>query len=401
MVPKLTPVDHPNHAPATPHMALPSPHITLGAKLNMSHNAAVLCMQGKLVAFGGQGYADSADEVGVVRREADPSRVPLRWSRPQLVVSGDPNVSQCMEARCVSVMRQVFDSKTCPIPPPYQGSPLLGNAQPPPWPSSGPHTGRGPRGTDSFTCEFDGKLSVMAWKGAMWMFTRSNLYRGGGGRHVQVASQPLSQTQRTGVEVTPVEGIALPRSVPDPFGAFQQLEFEGYKLEPKNNIYYMSVRPLGQQSHLLGLFPAVIDAVGGMWCSTSTDGLRWARPLRVWESAVVTSERTRDWPVESAKLPEDGILIEHDVHVSLGGPNYFDTLCVNASLPRLCSYRFPSAGAIPADQICAHLASEVHESERQAREWWKSSHEYELLQQQLQGEGPTRKAAQRKSRGRQ
>ena len=347
-----------------------TPYVTLLAKLNMSHNAMVLCLQGRLVAFGGQGYADSTDEVGVVRREADPSRAPLRWSRPQLVASGNPNVSQCIETRCVSVMRKVLDGDTCPIPPPFQGSPLLVNAQRPPSSSSDPRTGLGPTAMDRFTCEFDGKLSVVAWKGALWMFSRSNLYRSGGGRHVQVASRFIGREQHTAVAAALDEGAAL-AGPPELFGAFRQLEFDGYTPKKENNIYYMTVRRLSQQSHLLGLFPAILEGLGGVWCSTSSDGVHWARPLRVWESAVVTGERTRDWPVESSNLPEIGVLIEHNVHISLGGPDYFDTLCVNVSLPRLCSYRFPAAAAVPAEKICAHMASAVQEREQQALEQWK------------------------------
>ena len=85
----------------------------------------------------------------------------------------------------------------------------------------------------------------------------------------------------------------------------------------------------------------------------------------------MTGERTRDWPVESSNLPEIGVLIEHNVHISLGGPDYFDTLCVNVSLPRLCSYRFPAAAPVPAEKICAHMASAVQEREQQALEQWK------------------------------
>ena len=353
----------PSHYPVTPNVTLP-------AELNMSHNAAVLCLRGRLVAFGGQGYADSTDEVGVVRREADPSRVPLRWSRPQLVASGNPNVSQCIETRCVSVWRKVLNGGTCPIPPPFQGSPLLGNAQRPPSSSSDPRNGLGPTAMDRFTCEFDGKLSVVAWKGALWMFSRSNLYRSGGGRHVQVASRLLGREQHTAVAAALGEGAAL-AGPPELFGAFQQLEFEGYTPKKENNIYYMTVRRLSQRSHLLGLFPAILEGLGGVWCSTSSDGVHWARPLRVWESAVVTGERTSDHPVESSNLPEIGVLIEHNVHISLGGPDYFDTLCVNVSLPRLCSYRFPAAAAVPAEKICAHMASAVQEREQQALEQWK------------------------------
>ena len=53
----------------------------------------------RLVVYGGQAYNGSATELGITRREADAADLPLRWSRPQLAISGDPRASGCIERR--------------------------------------------------------------------------------------------------------------------------------------------------------------------------------------------------------------------------------------------------------------------------------------------------------------
>ena len=73
--------------------------ITLGRDVNMSHNAAVECVDGRLVVYGGQGYLNSTTQHGIFVREAPASPLPLQWSAPQLSISGDPAASGCIEER--------------------------------------------------------------------------------------------------------------------------------------------------------------------------------------------------------------------------------------------------------------------------------------------------------------
>jgi hypothetical protein len=286
------------------------PYIALRMRLKMSHNAVFLCARGTLVALGGQSYKvvgrplGSRDELGIMRSEANATHEPLRWSTPRLVISGDPHRSGCVEARCLDEMREVLSDREC--------------AQ-----LKATRAGASRR----LHCEYDGKLSVATLRGRLLLFSRSNLYAQGG-RHVQVAL-----------------GTAADGS--GPFAPFEQIVIEGYKTSPANNLYFASVRRVGTQ--LLGLFPGVVNSSGGIWCSTSTDGVHWRAPLRVWRSAVWERTRTRDWPVEggldvgthrgSHGTRPLSIVIEHNVYLSLGGFDYFETLCKEATLPWLREYR--------------------------------------------------------------
>ena len=56
-------------------------------------------------------------------------------------------------------------------------------------------------------------------------------------------------------------------------------------------------------------------------------------------STIATTHSRRRLPDEVVKRRRlragvVRIAIEHDVHISLGGPDYFRTLCVNATAPR-------------------------------------------------------------------
>ena len=119
--------------------------VGLPHKLLMSHNAAFLCVHGRmLVAYGGMTHtADQPDwqgnDVGIVRSVADAAAWPLRWSTPQLSISGDEAATGCVDENA-----------------------------------------------ESTVCEYDGKLSVVAFRGSVLLFTRSNLSPAGGARHVQV-----------------------------------------------------------------------------------------------------------------------------------------------------------------------------------------------------------------------
>lgn len=103
------------------------PVTTLPSTFRLSHNAAFTCLHDStLLAYGGQAFFNSKTERGILRFTASAHEWPLRWLPPSLAISGDPSLSGCVEER-----------------------PL-----PPLWPTS-------PRPPDGFTCEFDGKLSVL------------------------------------------------------------------------------------------------------------------------------------------------------------------------------------------------------------------------------------------------
>ena len=103
----------------------------------------------------------------------------------------------------------------------------------------------------------------------------------GGGRHVQVGRlAPTADGDWSEV-----------------VGGFHQLIIPGLRRRRETNIYFFSVVPVGRHA-LLSLFPAVIGGRGGVWCSTSTDALHWAKPLLLMPSETVTGVRSRDHPLE-------------------------------------------------------------------------------------------------------
>lgn len=215
----------------------------------MSHNAVVHCLrQRTLVAFGGLAHApDSADwqgnDVGIWRLAAPATLPPLAWSTPQLVLSGDPNTTGCVDA-----VRE------------------------------------GP------SCEYDGKLSVVRFGRSTLLFTRSNLARSGGARHVQVTRS--------------ADGV-------HGWERFEQLQIAGVAHgNPDVNIYFLSVRSLRPfpraggprwTPRLLGLFPGVLGGAhgAGVFSITSADGVHWSAPRKLFASAV-DGQRTRDHPVDGS-----------------------------------------------------------------------------------------------------
>ena len=67
----------------------------------------------------------------------------------------------------------------------------------------------------------------------------------------------------------------------------------------------MRVLP-GRDDVLAAFYPGVLDMVGGIFFSTSSDGLHWTRPVRLLESPYDQSWRTRDYPVDGS-LELDGV----------------------------------------------------------------------------------------------
>lgn len=241
---------------------------TLGPALRMSHNTAFMCApDGQTVlAYGGRrkslnGAFGFRDEPGILRAEgrleARPGgAVSISWSTPSLVLDGSP-ASGCVEARS--------------------------NV-----------------GTN---CEFDGKLSVVRWRGRTLLYARANVAECGG-RHVQMTSS--------------ADGVR-------DWSRWQLLEFEGGRGiggrgQAASNLYFFAVR--AETVRLIAFFPTVVGNVGGLFASTSDDGVRWRTPHRLLASSVKAEYRTEDYPVDgsgmltkgssaTSLLVEVGVVLEH------------------------------------------------------------------------------------------
>ena len=125
-------------------------------------------------------------------------------------------------------------------------------------------------------CEFDGLFSAVYFKERFFLFGRANTAPAGGARHVQVTSAPADLTSWSAFRVVQLAGIKVGRS--------------------DSNIYFFQVQVLGDQ--MLALFPAVFPPAGsgGIYASTSSDGVEWARPQRLLPADAACA-RTRIHPV--------------------------------------------------------------------------------------------------------
>ena len=94
-------------------------------------------------------------------------------------------------------------------------------------------------------CEYDGRLSVLWFKGKLLLYARANVKPRGGGRYVQLAIAS-SESSDTG---------CAEQSGSKSFGPFSLINLMGYDMY-QGNIYTwsVSVNPVDQDS-LLALFP--------------------------------------------------------------------------------------------------------------------------------------------------
>ena len=220
-----------------------APTLTFAA-LNMSHNAAFLCAEDgqTVVAYGGRhkvwrGWQGRRDEPGIYRAlgrivtNANGAPATISWSAPALILDGSP------ESGCVERRRQIGTS-----------------------------------------CEFDGKLSVVSWRGRTLLYARANV-ADCGARHVQVTSSADGQSG---------------------WSRWQLLRFDstmlGGKWGPTTNAYYFAVRAVGLR--LVALFPLVAGGQGGVYLGESEDGLTWTGVQRLLSSEVRSEWRTADYPVD-------------------------------------------------------------------------------------------------------
>lgn len=132
-----------------------------------------------------------------------------------------------------------------------------------------------PLGFGSMACEFDGKLSVVRWRGQLLLYARANMDRETGARHVQVARS--ADDGRT-------------------WAAFELIRFEGGagEIKRENNIYYLNAQAIN--GNLVATFPAYLDGSPGVWLAASDDGVLWSRPTRLLASPLFDSWRTDDHP---------------------------------------------------------------------------------------------------------
>lgn len=283
--------------------------VSVPSALNLSHNAAFACASDgrSVVAYGGRRKTLAFRDlnirergihvsVGRIRREAG-RPVDIVWSRPRLVHSG------ARETGCVERRSRV--------------------------------------GPD---CEFDGKLSLVRWRGRTLLYARANIAEYGG-RHVQM-------TWRDGDDATDATAGGGGGALGGGWSRWQSLRFVGGVTlgATSSNIYYFAVRTLrgdsdGAAEGLVAFFPAVLGEEGGLFASTSDDGLLWRAPRRLLPSPVLPEWRTPDYPVDGYGLlppvsiaPVTQLLVEHDVVMehgrALAGCVRPATLCAyNLTLP--------------------------------------------------------------------
>ena len=162
------------------------------------------------------------------------------------------------------------------------------------------------------TCEFDGKLSVVHFRGRYLLYTRANLQREKGGRFVQVTSTAGDDPS-------------------GPWGPFQLLQIAGYSAAEAGNIYFAAVNknPFDPRT-LLGLFPVAFPRpwmkkgrkvfrgsylqYGGIGLSLSCDGLRWG-PLVSLYFSPARFNRTIHQPVDGVAVVNDSLIVLVHLHV--------------------------------------------------------------------------------------
>lgn len=337
---------------ASANMSFSESRTVLPAALNMSHNAAFVCTDGRLTAFGGQRKTILADcatrtgddddpppepicnrDVGIQSRSARRSHADgsVVWGQASTVISGSM-ADGCHELRHTFLQL---------------------------------HPG---------VCEFDGKLSVVRWKGGLLLFARANLHHTGGFRHVQVARS--SDGGRT-------------------WGPFSLVAFDGYNYTSAaecdaHNIYYFEVHADGDR--LIAVYPGTVggghgcahgghaegtgershhgNAVGrhGLFISASADGYHWSEPERLLESKLQFEGRTADHPAGMLRLPSEGqnssvlrLLVVHNVYgivdaeLSARGYTHTHPLMRSLEKPLLCAYDLPPHDLVRA-RASAHEA---------------------------------------------
>ena len=233
----------------------------------ISHNAAYLCNEDKLVLYGGRIKPDGrpGHYPGMLRMEGTLSDSGVAWSEPMLILDAD----KAKSLNCTDGRRNHFG-----------------------------------------ICEFDGKLSVVEFKGNTLIFGRLNP-KTQGFRHVQMTRHPSDD--------------------PTQLAPFQSLVFDEYDTTVDNNIYFLNVK--ASTDKLIGLFPAVIDKTGGIYYSESTDGVHWLKPHLVMGSQTF-GVRNDDYPVDGFISNQSGLFFSVDHEIVLEHGEDFNA---EASAKGLCT----------------------------------------------------------------
>ena len=240
------------------------------------------------------------------------------------------------------------------------------------------------------SCELDGKLSAVEFKGRVLLFARFNFAYGL--RSVQVASAPsASPGNLSQFEVVELEGEAVNTTnvyfanvrrsaARDCHGTLHACHYTRWHAQhtpesmPLASVQVV-VRADGEK--LVGLFPGSLRGEGGVWLSESVDGVHWGRPLRLIEVPVREDGRTDLHPVGGFSASADGAItfeVDHRVnldhacagapihapellcdpdptldHPCLGAKLYLpEPLCDPSDYSHTCSYAF--APTTPASQ---------------------------------------------------
>ena len=184
-------------------------------------------------------------------------------------------------------------------------------------------------------CEFDGKLSATNYRGSTYLFGRANMGKlkntqreylnlhmvdagDSGGRHVQFSSHPIGD--------------------PNSLTPFTSLKFEGYTISNENNIYFMAVMSLRDEM-MIGLMPAVIEGVSGIFLSHSVTGALWSKPQLIMESEAV-GPRTRDFPVDGFVVEDYRLVFSVDHNIYLEHDDTCD------APPYTCTYEITGAALL-------------------------------------------------------
>ena len=234
--------------------------VTLDHSLNMSHNTAFLCVRNRRCSRS-EASCPTASRRALAAGNRAPLRasiaLPLRWGPPALVASGlkRARAASMLGGPTAAIRRQGVRGA------PQRQAGNLHSIQPLPEAGVGERVGGGARLRNREGGRADGER-------------RRRPPRPGG---------PLVPTADGGWS--------------EVVGGFHQLIIPGLRRRRETNIYFFSVVPVGRHA-LLSLFPAVIGGRGGVWCSTSTDALHWAKPLLLMPSETVTGVRSTRPPLE-------------------------------------------------------------------------------------------------------
>ena len=183
-----------------------------------------------------------------------------------------------------------------------------------------------------YRCRFDGKLSLVAFRGRLFLYARANVAPVGGGRLVQVTSAPGPE---------------------GPWDRFTLVTIAGFPAEPlerrprahdsagldARNVYFaaVSANPADNRT-VLGLFPVLLNTAAAVSLALSCDGVAFSRLTRLVRSREsVISGHTTDQPVDGIVRRGDDVYFY--VHRGVRGIRSWEP----AGRPRLTRLTVPFA----------------------------------------------------------